>query len=165
MSATVHEFTPARGFKKATTAEVKRALVKHFNHKFSVKKGRGTASHWMDVSWTDGPPEPVVRSFLGVFNDTSRDDLMTDLWCGSQYTSNHRDISNDALMFMAALVAKKFGLPKPRFKVKLNWYKTGYYLDYANDPVVNDWNHERFSTLVHRATWNFDFNKGMEVEG
>jgi len=134
-----------------------------------VTKGRGTASRWTDVRWTDGPPEPVVRKFLAVFNDTSRDDMMTDLWCGSHYTSHNRDISNDALMFMAAVVAKKFGLPKPRFKVKKNWYDgTGYYLEHAEDPVVNDgsgYHGERFSTLVHRATWNYDFNKGMEVEG
>jgi hypothetical protein len=39
MTATVHAFTPARGYKKATTAEIKKALQKEFAPtKFSVRR-------------------------------------------------------------------------------------------------------------------------------
>lgn len=83
----------ARGYEIKTTAEIKKALKNEFNHKFSVRKGRGTASHWVSVSWVDGPTESAVREFCGQFNDNANDDTMTDLWCGSQYVSTHRRFS------------------------------------------------------------------------
>lgn len=166
MTATVHELTPVRGYKKATTAEIKKALVKKFNHKFSVTRDRGTASRWISVRWTDGPTESQVRGFCSAFNDTKNDDMMTDLWCGSQYTSESRDLSMSAMMFMAARVAKKFGLPKPRLRLRCG-YRGHKYLEIPDEfnPRLNDFNYDRFSDLVHREAYKFDFNAMKEVEG
>jgi hypothetical protein len=77
-------------YESKTTKEIKNDLKSFFNNeiKFSVKKDRGTASHWVNISWTDGPTMDQVRSRTRQFNDTARDDHMTDLWCGCQYTSD-----------------------------------------------------------------------------
>lgn len=169
MTATVHAFTPAEGFKKATTAEVKKALVKHFNHKFSVTRGRGTAYHWMHVRWVDGPPEPVVRRFMSIFNDDKNDDMMTDLWCGSQYSGESRDLSVEAFCFMAARVAKKFGLPKPVVRIMNGWNGRPWATipDEHNARLpegVSVKPFDYFSDLLHREAYKFDFNKMEEVE-
>ena len=74
-------------FIQATPREVKVALQNQFPQiKFSVRKGTGTASHWMQIRAT-GERTPEVNEFLKRFDDTENDDIMTDLWCGSQYTS------------------------------------------------------------------------------
>lgn len=80
-------------FQKTETKDIKRELQKHFNWKFSVTRGRGTAYHWIGISWINGPPEKDVRSFCNKFNDTSGDDIMTDLWVGSQYTNEYREFT------------------------------------------------------------------------
>jgi hypothetical protein len=100
-----------RGFERAEPKEIKRQLVAKFNHPFSVSRDRGTASHWINVRWEDGPTDSEVRDFLFKFNDSGRDDIMTDLWCGSQYTNTHRSISADLYRKAAEAVGKAWGVP------------------------------------------------------
>ena len=53
----------SQGYERKTTKEIKTALQAEFpGVKFSVTKGRGTASHWVSVRYVDGPPETVIRS-------------------------------------------------------------------------------------------------------
>ncbi|KPL25613.1 MAG: hypothetical protein AMJ75_00445 [Phycisphaerae bacterium SM1_79] len=80
-------------YEKATTKQIKQALQSHFDYKFSVRQGRGTAHHWISVRWTDGPTQEAVRLFCGKYNDSANDDIITDLWCGSQYTTVSRSYS------------------------------------------------------------------------
>jgi hypothetical protein len=85
----------SQGYERKTTKEIKKALQAEYpGVKFSVTKGRGTASHWIHVRYVNGPPEAVVRAFCGQYNDTKNDDIMTDLWCGSQYTNEYRELSD-----------------------------------------------------------------------
>ena len=97
-------------FETIEPRELKKRLANHFRHPFKANRNRGTASHWIDVSWTDGPTEKEVRSFLFTFNDSGRDDIMTDLWCGSQYTSSCRHFSPEAFYWAVAEVDRKFGV-------------------------------------------------------
>ena len=108
-----------------TTAQIKKALVAEFKHKFSVTKGKGTASHWIEIHWVDGPTEAMVRKFTRKFNDSDRDDTMTDLWCGSQYTSESRDVSAEKHIPAILKICEKYGLPKPEYNTFRSW--TGKY--------------------------------------
>ncbi len=90
--------------------ELKRRLRERFGHEFSCARDRGTASHWINVRWTDGPTEKEVRGFLDSYNDDGRDDIMTDLWCGSQYTTSSRHYSPEAFYWAAAEVEREFGI-------------------------------------------------------
>jgi hypothetical protein len=147
---------PAR-YEKKTTKEIKKALQDHFGYPFSVKKGSGTASHWVDVRWIDGPKPADVHDFCLQFNDTGRDDHMTDLWCGCQYTTEQREESYDAWMYAARIVCRKYGCEMPEV-VKQRNYDDRY--DYAAikgiDPRIEAAG-EYFGTLVHREMYQIDF--------
>jgi len=97
-------------FEKTEPRELKRRLTEHFRHPFKAHRDRGTASHWINVNWTDGPTAKEVRSYLFAFNDSGRDDIMTDLWCGSQYTSDSRHYSPEAFYWAVAEVERQFGI-------------------------------------------------------
>ena len=97
-------------FEKTEPRKLKKRLTEHFRHPFKAHRDRGTASHWISVSWTDGPTAKEVRSYLFTFNDSGRDDIMTDLWCGSQYTSDARHYSPEAFYWAAAEVEREFGI-------------------------------------------------------
>ena len=160
--AQVVEPKPAR-YEKKTTAEIKKALKEHFNYDFSVTKGRGTASHWVSVRWIDGPTNSDVHEFCLQFNDSSRDDTMTDLWCGCQYTNTHRDESYEAYMHAARIVCQKYGCKMPEVEKKLNY--DGRY-EYA---LLKDHNYrvegEYFSQLVYREFAKIDYrNISQEAE-
>jgi len=90
-----------------TTAQIKKLLSKQFNWKFSVTKDRGTASHWISVSWLDGPTEKAVSAFCKQFNDNKNDDHSTDLWCGSQYTSTSRHVTAGSYLMIMDMVCKR----------------------------------------------------------
>lgn len=84
----------SRDYQVASTKIIKKALMDEFpGVKFSVRQGRGTGRHYVDITWTDGPTEDQVRKITGQFNDTKNDDSQTDLYCGAQYTSQHRNYS------------------------------------------------------------------------
>jgi len=151
---------PRREFKKAGPKEIKRALKKEFpGVKFSVTRGRGTAWHWINVRWTDGPREAKVREFLGAYNDKANDDIMTDLFCGSQYTSESRTLSPEAIIIAAGIVAKREGLPKPRLRLRVQtvnrWGLGRKFVEFCEDPAVN--NDEPLSVLAHREARSMDF--------
>lgn len=139
-----------------TTRQIKQELTERFGCKFSVTSGRGTARHWVDVRWIDGPAWSEVHDFTRRYNDDSRDDLMTDLWCGSQYTNVSRDCSYDAWLYAAKRVCQRWGLQLPEAK-RVRSYDDRY--DYAvcsSDPRVEaagEW----FSTLVHREFSEIDY--------
>ena len=99
-----------KDFQRTEPRDLKRILADHFRHPFKARRNRGTASHWIDVSWTDGPTGKEVRSFLLTFNDSGRDDIMTDLWCGGQYTSDSRHYSPEAFYWAVAEVERQFGI-------------------------------------------------------
>lgn len=95
-------------FEKTEPRELKRRLTDRFRHPFKAHRDRGTASHWINVSWTDGPREKEVGSFLIPFEDSGRDDLATDLWCGSQYTATSRHYSPEAFYWAVSEVEREF---------------------------------------------------------
>lgn len=149
-----------RNYEKKTTSEIKKALVSKFGKGcgWSVKKGRGTASHWVSIAWTDGPPSKVVRSFTGAFNDSANDDLMTDLWCGSQYTNEHRRISPGAFGWAVRHVCDRFGLPYPKV---LSTTESAWIPDGFNALVSENGHHvyDRISDHAHRLLEETDFRK------
>ncbi len=99
-----------KDFQRTEPRQLKRLLAEHFRHPFNARRDRGTASHWINVSWTDGPTDKDVRDFLLTFDDSGRDDIMTDLWCGSQYTAASRHFSPEAFYWAVAQVEREFGL-------------------------------------------------------
>lgn len=78
-------------FWKTETAPLKKELAEKFKCKFSVTKKAG--SRYIHVNWIDGPTLGAVQKFCGRFNDDNRDDIMTDLFIGSQYTLEQREYS------------------------------------------------------------------------
>ncbi|WP_353267030.1 LPD29 domain-containing protein [Gemmatimonas sp.] len=59
---------------KETAAALRQALKIAFPAvKFSVRKGTGTASAWIDVSYTDGPSEDRVREITAGFQSQQFD--------------------------------------------------------------------------------------------
>jgi len=100
-----------RNFRQAETGTIKRELTQHFGWRFSVARSRGTASRYINVRWTNGPTMEAVDGFLSQFNDTAHDDIMTDLWCGSQYTSTHRDYDPEGAWMALSGLDLRNGLP------------------------------------------------------
>lgn len=150
-----------RDFEKTETKEIKKALQSHFNHPFSVRKDRGTASHWIQISWTDGPTSEGVRGFCSEFNDTSRDDIMTDLWCGSQYTSENRENSVKAFQWAVNEIEKEWGI-KIKVTITDSWHGIGEktsYISSEDDFVVEEYPHRYASQLVNIKLSETDFRK------
>jgi hypothetical protein len=135
------------GYQKKTTAEIKQQLTKHYRHKFSVTAGKGTASHWVGVRWIDGPSDEDVTYFCGSFNDSSRDDIMTDLWCGGQYTNTHREISIGAYIWAVRKICDDYGKPYPDVKISGD----SAYVEGKNDYVMsNNGGYQYLSNYIHR---------------
>ena len=144
----------SKRYEVKTTKEIKQALKKEFNWKFSVRQGKGTAHHWVGISWIDGPSEPEVRSFCNQFNDDGDDDHMTDLWCGSQYTSTSREVTAEHTIKAIHEVCKERGIDVPEIKVSRSWTDK---FDVAN---IVDYNlmvdGEFLGSLVHRKLHRMD---------
>ena len=121
-------------YQKTTTRDIKKILTKKFNHKFSVRQDRGTASHWVNISWTDGPTTSQVQDITNNFNDSKNDDITTDLWCGNQYTTEHRNISNKAYLWAVRKAEKDYCI-KVKLSKQTNWNNDDYslYIDRDND--------------------------------
>lgn len=146
-------------FKSATTQEIKKLLIKHFNFPFRVRKGRGTASHWISIHWEDGPTSEDVRKFLAQFNDDSRDDIMTDLWCGSQYTNEHRKISDAAYLWAARKIETDYGVKLPLT------YQTGSrpFLSQCNDVNLGGDGYLPASQAINMLLMKTDFRDGSLI--
>lgn len=75
---------------KETAALLRQALKAAFpTTKFSVRKGTGTGSSWIDVSWTDGPTVDAV-------------DAVTNTYRGRQFngmTDNYDELPNQLIAF------------------------------------------------------------------
>lgn len=99
----------SRDYQEAITKDIKAALVSHFSWPFSVTKSRG--SRYINVRWTDGPTSEAVNTFTRKFNDDGNDDIMTDLFVGSQYTNCHRHFSNDAAYPLLFKIDLRFDKP------------------------------------------------------
>ena len=143
-------------YQKSTTKEIKKALVSNFNHSFSVRRGKGTAYHWINISWTDGPSDETVRNFCFKFNDSGRDDIQTDLWCGSQYTTEHRENSAKAFQWAVNEIEKEWGV---KLKVTLidSWRADGSqtaYIDRDDDILIGN---RHASQLVNIKLFETDF--------
>jgi len=55
---------------KAAAAAIRADLKSAFpGTKFSVRKGTGTASAWIDVKWTDGPNDDMVRDVTDPYEE------------------------------------------------------------------------------------------------
>lgn len=148
-------------FKEAGTKEIKKALQLHFDHSFSVRKGRGTASHWIRISWKDGPADNAVRDFSSKFNDSSRDDLMTDLWIGSQYTNESREISVKAFQWAAKEIEKEWGI-KLKITIIKSWRENGEdtaYIKPEDDSLVEANGNRYASQLINIKLSEIDFRK------
>lgn len=146
-------------YQKSTTKEIKQALKSHFNHSFSVRQDRGTASHWISISWIDGPTDQAVRSFCSKFNDTKHDDIMTDLWCGSQYTNESRENSVEAFQWAVNEVEKEWGI-KIKVTVTDSWRGNGAKTSYIkgdDDFVVDSYSNRYASMLVNIKLSETDF--------
>lgn len=150
-------------FQKSDTKEIKRALQKHFNYPFSVRRDRGTASHWINVTWVDGPTQHDVRQFCSKFNDTARDDIMTDLWCGSQYTTENREISAKAYIWAVRKIEKEYGV-NLKVTIQESWKGNGEktaYIATQDDIIIEndnpDYSQRYASNTVNRKIYNTDF--------
>jgi hypothetical protein len=77
---------------KETAVLLRQALKAAFPAtKFGVRKGTGTASTWIDVSWTDGPTEKAV-------------DAIADTYQGSKFngmTDNYDQMPDQLVSFSA----------------------------------------------------------------
>lgn len=134
-------------YQKKTTAEIKQLLTKHYRHKFSVTRDHGTASHWINVRWTDGPSSKDVTYFCGSFNDSKNDDIMTDLWCGSQYTNTHREISIGSFIWALRKICDDYGKPYPEVKISGD----SAYVEGQNDYVMsNNGGYQYLSNYINR---------------
>ena len=91
-------------YKLADGRELKKKLKEKFNFNFSVRR----QGRWFHVNWEDGPSSVSVNAFLHNFHDDDRDDIMTDLWCGSQYILAHRDISKPAFVKILSEMATEY---------------------------------------------------------
>ena len=146
-------------YQSATTKDIKKALVAHFNHQFSVRRDRGTASHWIQISWIDGPTSEDVRSFCSRFNDTARDDIMTDLWCGSQYTSESREHSLGAYLWAVKQIEREHDI-KLKVTTMDSWRGNGEktaYIKHEDDVEVNDFHPFYASQLINQLLHETDF--------
>ena len=152
-----------KDFQRTEPRDLKRILADHFRHPFCAHRNRGTASHWIDVNWTDGPPEREVRDFLLSFDDRGNDDIMTDLWCGSQYTAASRKYSPEAFFWAVAEVEREFGV-----KIKVKDYIFKYkdtrtrsqYIERENDfilPGILNCPDYYVSSQVNRRLYETDF--------
>jgi len=149
-------------YQKTGTKDIKKVLTSRLNHKFSVRQDKGTASHWVNISWEDGPTTSQVQAITNNFNDAKHDDMMTDLWCGIQYTTEHREISNNAYLWAVRKAEKDFGV-----KVKLSRQESwngGYKVYISNEDDIFLTNCDRYlSQEVNRMLSDRDFreiNKG-----
>lgn len=141
-----------------TTKEIKKDLQDKFKKtKFSVTKGKGTALHWIYISWFDGPTMDQVKDVSAKYNDKKNDDSMTDLWCGSQYTSESRSFSVKAYMFGLRIVCDKIGLvyDQDMVQIKKN-YKGKEYADLKNDIYFEE-TKTRLATLINKELCKIDF--------
>lgn len=156
---TNQEVSLSREFKQSETREIKKALMAHFDHPFSVTKGKGTAHHWIHISWTDGPADEAVRDFCFKFNDSSRDDIQTDLWIGSQYTSEHRENSAEAYLWAVKEIEKEWNI---KLKVSFvdSWRADGKksaYIERDDDILVDTYGNRHASQLVNIKLFETDF--------
>lgn len=75
---------------KETAVLIRQALKASFpTTKFSVRKSTGTASTWIDISWTDGPTIPAVEA-------------VTNTYQGRQFngmTDNYDELPNQLIAF------------------------------------------------------------------
>ena len=150
-------------YQRTATKDIKKALTNKLGHKFSVRQGKGTASHWVHISWEDGPTTSQVQAVTNSFNDSKNDDITTDLWCGSQYTTEHRHISNKAYMWAVRKAEKNFGVTVFKVSKQPNWKGEGYtiYIDKENDIFLT--NCDRYlSQEVNRILHEKDFREKEE---
>lgn len=158
-NTTNQEVSQSREFKQAEPREIKKALIAHFDHPFSVRRDRGTAHHWIQISWKDGPKSEDVRSFCFQFNDTARDDIQTDLWCGSQYTSENREHSLEAFLWAVKQIEKQHNI-KISVTTTDSWRgggeKTGY-IAREDDIEINDTHPFSASQLINQLMYATDF--------
>lgn len=158
-NSTNQEVSQPREFKEAGTREIKKALIAEFNHPFSVTRGRGTAYHWIHISWSDGPKSEDVRSFCFKFNDTARDDIQTDLWCGSQYTSESREHSLEAFLWAVKQIEKQHNI-KISVTTQESWRGHGEmtgYIAREDDIDINDAHPFSASQLINQLLHKTDF--------
>ena len=145
-------------YQKTGTKDIKKTLTSRLNHKFSVRQDKGTASHWVNISWEDGPTTSQVQAITNGFNDSKHDDMTTDLWCGSQYTTEHREISNDAYLWAVRKAEKDFGV-----KVKLSREESwngGYKLYISHEDDIFLTNCDRYlSQEINQIISNRDFRE------
>jgi hypothetical protein len=81
------------------------------------------------------------------FNDSSRDDITTDLWCGSQYTNTHREISIGAYIWAVRKICDDYGKPYPEVKISGD----SAYIEGRNDYVMsNNGGYQYLSNYIHR---------------
>lgn len=124
------ESTEPRTFTaKETAALVRRALKAAFPAvKFAVRMGRGTASSWLAVSWTDGPTDARVRAAVARFEgrtfngmtdgyDRNPDDVDAETGERRRYyvdgITTSRTVSPALWAKAAQLVAAYYGVPAP----------------------------------------------------
>lgn len=94
-------------YRLADGRELKRKLKERFGFNFSVRQ-RG---RWYHVNWQDGPGLRAVNSFLSHFHDNGRNDIMTDLYCGSQYIIAQRSTSKELDNSFLSYLQVRFGWP------------------------------------------------------
>ena len=115
------------------------------------------------MDWTDGPTEKEVRNFLSTFNDDGRDDSMTDLWCGSQYTAASRHYSPESFYWAVGEVEREFGV-KIKVTDEISKY-TGarsLYIKRGDDieiEAINAYPDRYAGSQVNRRLWETDFRK------
>lgn len=160
-NTTNQEVSQSREFRQAETKDIKKALIAEFDHPFSVTRGKGTAHHWIHIAWTDGPKSEDVRSFCFKFNDTARDDIQTDLWCGSQYTSEHREHSLEAFLWAVKEIEKEHNI-KLKVTTQESWRGHGEmtgYIAREDDIEIHDTYPFSAAQLINQLMYKTDFRE------
>lgn len=148
--------TPTQLSTKETAQALRLALKAAFPAvKFSVKMGRGTASAWLSVSYTDGPSFDRVREIAYGFQSTQFNGMTESYdsrrslievpgkgWCRPCCcgVSVHRDLSPRFEQRAAEQVATFFGIAIP---ARGEWHN-------AYIPEAGTW----FASLVHQAAYD-----------
>jgi hypothetical protein len=144
-----------------TTREIKAALKKEFNHKFSVISGKGTSRHYVHVDWYNGPTITQVDKFCEQFNDTARDDIQTDYYGGRQYAICQRHVTAEEFTKVAERFCKKEGLKMPALRIDESYdgkHKFASVADVDNYPVEGYGDNIRtIAELIYSKTRSTDY--------
>jgi hypothetical protein len=88
------------------------ALKKELKTMFSVPFSVRRQGRYYHISYDAGPAYGDVHRHLAQYQDNGNDDMMTDLFCGSQYVILERHFSPEQYESAAAILSKAWGIER-----------------------------------------------------